>query len=359
MRPNASITLTLVFATFLLPAGGCILHMDGWWPTANVERTVELEHPLEAGATLAVGTASGSIHLTGQDVDAVHVVATITAHAASEEQAQELAEQVSIGFESSGSRLEIKADRPPQRKRQSISISYQIVAPRQIHVNCNSASGSLNLTYLTGNVEGQTASGSVEAAHITGSVNLRTASGSARCEAVREGDVHLGSASGSVKLSDAMQIGTCDLHAASGSVRATSVEADSIRMRSASGSVTLTDARAQTVDLHSSSGRTTAEQIDCTRLKAESVSGSVSVAFVPAAPGDVVAELSSGSGSVDVTIPPSFAGQVDLSVGSGSIHTDLPLTIAGSIKKKRIRGTVGEGSGRLSARAGSGSIRVR
>jgi hypothetical protein len=36
----------------------------------------------------------------------------------------------------------------------------------------------------------------------------------------------------------------------------------------------------------------------------------------------------------------------------------VPLTITGSIKKKNIQGAVGEGSGHLSAHAGSGSILV-
>jgi DUF4097 and DUF4098 domain-containing protein YvlB len=113
------------------------------------------------------------------------------------------------------------------------------------------------------------------------------------------------------------------------------------------------------MDLHSSSGRTKAEDINCQNLKAASVSGSVTVTFAPSTPGDINAHMNSGSGSVSVVVPPEFAGQVDLSVGSGSIHTELPLTVRGKIGKKHITGSVGEGSGYLTARAGSGSIRVR
>lgn len=359
MRLRRLSETTFILTALLLSVGGCIMHTDNWWPQVKAERSVELEQSLEAPATLAVGTASGAITITGQDVGTVHAVATICARAASEEEAQELAEQVSIRFERNGSKLQIKADRPPQRNRQSISISYQIVAPRQIHVQCNSASGSLTLTDLTGNLDAHTASGSVEAGHIEGTVRLRSASGSVRCENIRSGDVHLGSASGNVRLTDAIQIGTCDLHAASGSVVARNVEAESIAMRSASGSTTLTDAQAQTADLHSSSGKVTVEDVHCERLKAESVSGGVSVAFAPSAPEDLVAEMRSGSGSVNIVVPPQFAGQVDLSVGSGSIHTDLPLTIEGSLNKKHIRGSIGDGSGSLSARTTSGSIRLR
>jgi len=336
-----------------------VIHTAGCWPQVKAERVVELERSLETGSTLAVSTASGSIGVTGQEVDRVQVVATICARAATEEEAQELAEQVSIRFEQSGNKTEIKADRPRQRKRQSISIRYRIVAPRQTHIQCSSASGSLNLTDLIGNIDAHAASGSVDAAHIQGSVHLRSASGSVRCEQVRDGDIQLSSASGSIRLSDASGIGTCDMHAASGSVTARQVEAESIKMRSASGSVTLTDARAQAIDLHSSSGRVSTRNIHCARLKAESTSGGVSVEFSPSAPSDVIAEMRSGSGSVRVEMPTDFAGQVDLSVGSGSIHTDLPLTVQGKISKKHISGTLGEGTGHLTIRTTSGSIRVR
>jgi len=359
MRSNRAIRQGLVPVVTLLAIAGCVIDAGCWGPQVRAERTLELDHPLAPGSTLAVSTASGSIGLTGQDVDHAHVMATIQARATTEQEAQELAEQVEITFQQTPTKLTIKADRPPRKKRQSISISYQIVVPRRTHVNCSSASGSIRLADLQGNIDAHAASGSIEAAHVTGSVRLNSASGSACCEDVAGGDVHLGAASGTVKLADASQIGICDLHAASGSVQARRVDANSVKMRSASGSVTLTTARAQTMELHSSSGRTKAEDINCTHLKAESVSGSVSVAFAPSTPGDVNAQMNSGSGSVSVVVPPEFAGQVDLSVGSGSIHTDLRLTIKGKVDKKHISGSIGEGSGHLTARAGSGSIRVR
>jgi putative adhesin len=359
MRSNRSIGPVCVLVVTLLSITGCIINTGCWGPQIRAERTVEMDHPLAPGSTLVVSTASGSIHLTGQDVDHAHVMATIHARATTEEQAQELADQVEIRFQQQGDKVTIKADRPPQQRRQSISISYQIVVPRQTHVHCSSASGSLNLADLNGNLDAHAASGSIEAAHIQGSVRLSSASGSAHCEDVAGGDVQLSAASGSVRLADASEIGVCDLHAASGSVQARNVDANSLKMRSASGSVTLATAQAQTMDLHSSSGRTKAEDINCARLKAESVSGGVTVTFAPATPGNVNAQMNSGSGSVSVVLPPEFAGQVDLSVGSGSIHTDLPLTVKGKIGKKHISGSIGEGSGHLTARAGSGSIRVK
>jgi DUF4097 and DUF4098 domain-containing protein YvlB len=58
-------------------------------------------------------------------------------------------------------------------------------------------------------------------------------------------------------------------------------------------------------------------------------------------------------------MPQSFAGQIDLSASSGSVQTDLPVTLRGKVSRKRLRGSIGDGSGTLSAHTGSGSIHIR
>ncbi len=332
--------LTLVWS-----AAGCIIVRNGEWEggfwnqRARFERTVELKQPMPAGTTLVVSTPSGSIDVTGQDTDQAAVVAKIQARAATEQEAQELAEQVEIRFQESGNRLEIKADRPALR-RNRISISYVITVPRQAGRDCESASGALKLRDLTGNVNARTASGSVEAAQIKGAVRLHSSSGSVQGDNITGGDVDLDTASGGVRLSNASQVGTCRVHSSSGTVHVQHVQAESIRMDSSSGGVT-------------------GEDINCTRLNAGSGSGQVSAAFSPSAPNNVVADLGTGSGGIHVTLPPAFAGRVDLSVGSGSVHINQPVTVRGEIGKRHITGAIGEGTGSLTAHTGSGSIDVR
>ena len=164
MRIRGLTTQVAVLAFVLLSVAGCIvIDGEGWSGQAKSERTVELQHPMQSGSTLAVSTASGSIEVTGQDTDQVQVVATIQARAGTEQEAQELAEQVEIRFQESGDKLIVKADRPNNLHwNRSISISYVITVPRQTHVDCDSASGSLKLRDLTGNVNAHTASGSVD-----------------------------------------------------------------------------------------------------------------------------------------------------------------------------------------------------
>lgn len=341
MRTLGSVKPVFVVLTGLLLLSSCTIENGRWGSRAKYERTVEMEHPLAAGSALTVATASGSIAVTGQPVETCRFVATIEVRAPSEEEAAELAEEVELRFVESDSGLAIRADRPPTQRRQSISISYEIVVPHQTSVDCSSASGS------------------VSAADLQGDVRAHTASGSVRAERVSGGDVHLDSASGQVRLADASGVGTCRMHAASGSVRAQRLEAQSVSLDSASGSVSATDARAGSISLHTSSGSVKASAVDCARLRAESGSGSVTVAFAASAPQDLDAVLRAGSGSVRATMPKGFAGQVDLSASSGSVQTDLPVTVQGKVSRSRLRGRVGDGAGTVSAHTGSGSVRIR
>jgi len=340
MRSSRSLTQAMALTAVTLSVGACRIDIGGW-SGAHCERTVELQHAMADGSTLAVATASGSIRIEGQEVSEARVVATIRGQAPTEEEAREIAEATEIRFEPSDDRLQIKADWPKMGNHRSVSVSYAIVVPRRTSVECSSASGSVEIVNLQGNVWADSASGSV-----TGS-------------ALRAGNVHLSAASGSVRLSDASELGSCELQSCSGGASAEQVQADRVRIGSASGSVRLREVRAREIDLHAASGRVDADQIDCSRLTAESASGSASVEFSPSAPADVTADVHSASGSVTVVAPPGFAGRVEMSTTSGSIDCDLPLQVQGRMDPRHISGSVGQGTGSLTLHATSGSVRVR
>jgi DUF4097 and DUF4098 domain-containing protein YvlB len=64
-------------------------------------------------------------------------------------------------------------------------------------------------------------------------------------------------------------------------------------------------------------------------------------------------------GSIEFTAPPDFAGQADLSTSYGSIRTEQPITISGPISKKKLKGTIGRGNGKLHLQTSSGSINLK
>jgi len=382
-----------ILATLI--ATGCGVQVGGNWCKARHEKVVERQAALPPAATLDVDTSFGSIAIQGGDTTECRVVATITAQAPTEEEAQELAEQVEIRLDRGGDTLKVRAEKPKLQKNRSIGVSYVITVPQQTSTQCHSAYGNLSLISLEGTVNGKTGSGLIEAEDIRGATDLDTAYGSitarrivgskvtlhsgsgtisaadiegparmtssygtVKCERFSGGDLYLKSGSGRVALSDAT-FGKCEAISSYGPVTGDAVKGDSIKLRSGSGAVAITDGIAPAMDLSSSYGSVKAVRITTGDLKAHSGSGSVRVECTADCPADLVADVTTSYGSIDFTAPPAFAGRADLSTSYGSVQTDRPITVSGKINKKKVVGTIGVGAGRLRLRSGSGSVDLR
>ena len=390
-RPNTVIGLFILsFFTY----GGCDLPM-GAFNQAQSKRTVSQQAACAPGSTLDVATESGSITITGTDSNECRVTAQIVAHAPTEEEAQELAEQTKIKLDSADDTLKIRADKPHLSTNRSIAISYEITAPRRLNVLCESDFGSLSTTGLQGNIKGKTSSGSIKAAQIDGPVDLDTSFGSIDCRNIAGPTVLLHSNSGSITAADVKgeakavtSFGsiTCNIFSGTtldlktdsgriaisdatcrtclavtsyGSVACNRLKGDTVKLKSGSGSLDLAAVEAPDLDISTSFGSIRAQEITTAKLTANSGSGSINLVCTPATPADLTAEVKSSFGSIDFTAPPRFGGQVDLRTDFGSIHTALPVTVSGDLDKKKVAGTVGEGKGLLRMQTGSGSINLK
>ncbi|MFN0178328.1 MAG: DUF4097 family beta strand repeat-containing protein [Gemmatimonadales bacterium] len=70
-------------------------------------------------------------------------------------------------------------------------------------------------------------------------------------------------------------------------------------------------------------------------------------------------EFSTGNGSITVAVPEDFGAELQSSTGNGRVSVDLPLKVRGRINHSRVRGTIGDGGGRLVMTSGNGNIEVR
>ncbi len=382
-----------LFTVSFIAASGCDFEFGDWGQT-RYERVVSRQVPLAASGTLDVATQSGSISVTGADVTDCNIVAEIAARAPTEEEAQQLAEQVEIQVESDGDTLKVRADKPKLARNRSIGISYTITAPRTVDVMCDSKYGSIHLANIEGTVKGRSSSGSVQAESITGPIDLNTSFGSITCRSIAgpsvlrssSGSISVGDLEGSAKIDTSYGSITCEKFSGDdlvlktssgkiavseasfltglaetsyGSIVGDDLQGDAIKLRSSSGSVTLTEARADVIDLHTSYGRVEARQITMANLTADSGSGSIDIVCSPETSTDLTAKVKSSYGSVDFTTPPGFSGQVHLSTGFGQVQTALPITLSGQISKKNVTGRIDEGNGNLRIETGSGSIELK
>jgi hypothetical protein len=69
--------------------------------------------------------------------------------------------------------------------------------------------------------------------------------------------------------------------------------------------------------------------------------------------------FSTGSGSVHLTLPASYSGELDASTGNGEMRSDFDLKLKGRVNPRRIRATIGEGGPLLRLSTGNGGLEVR
>ncbi len=395
MKKNDWVIFTIGFYLLcLLPAGGCDIQI-GDWSRAKYERTVQQREPLASGSTVVAETSLGSIKVFGSEVNDCNVTAKIVVQAPTEQEAQEIAEQVQIRLEQEGNTLTVKADKPHVKNNRSIGISYCLIVPKQTSIECSSAYGSIELGDIDGNVKAKTSSGSVkgrnikgrveldssygsvtctdvsgdnirlksssgslQADRVQGSVVLDTSYGSITCNDISNGDIKLKTSSGKISLSKAAFI-SCDIDTSYGSISSDELKGDSIKLHSDSGSINVTNASAGRINVSTSYGRIGCREITTADLAARSGSGSIDIAFSQSNPSEIAAEAVTSYGSIDFAAPKGFAGEVSLSTSYGSVTTDLPITIVGEVSKSKLTGTIGDGKGKLKLRTSSGSIKLK
>jgi hypothetical protein len=70
-------------------------------------------------------------------------------------------------------------------------------------------------------------------------------------------------------------------------------------------------------------------------------------------------EFSSGNGTVTVTVPSDFSGELVATTGSGKFYSDFPLTLRGRIDPQRVRATIGRGGRRITISSGNGDVELK
>jgi hypothetical protein len=93
-------------------------------------------------------------------------------------------------------------------------------------------------------------------------------------------------------------------------------------------------------------------------VNAGTVNGDVDVR-IDRLTGDDDLEFNTVNGSVTVTLPADFSGEVNMTTVNGRFRTDFPVTVNGAIDPRRLRATIGKGGRRLSVHTVNGSLELR
>jgi DUF4097 and DUF4098 domain-containing protein YvlB len=70
-------------------------------------------------------------------------------------------------------------------------------------------------------------------------------------------------------------------------------------------------------------------------------------------------QFHTGSGSVHLTLPANYSGELDATTGNGSIRSDFDLKVKGQLSPRHVRATIGEGGPMLRLTTGNGEFDIR
>ena len=197
------------------------------------------------------------------------------------------------------------------------------------------AVGEVHVNGTDGALDVDVASAAVDIANVKGNVTVNGGSGSSTLTNVT-GDIVLDLGSGSTRLSK-ITAGDLKVDAGSGGVAGDNI--------SVSGRF----------DLDAGSGSCEFSQLSARRAQFDVGSGSLRADFMTDVD-DV--KIDAGSGAVTLAFPESVGAELDIETGSGGISSDFPVQVSRT-DRHVLRGTLGDGKGRISIDAGSGGVRLR
>lgn len=187
-----------------------------------------------------------------------------------------------------------------------------------------------------------------------------------------DSDLRLDVASARVAATDTR--GTLVVDAGSGGVTLRGTRGRRLDVDNGSGGIALDRVSSDECTVDTGSGGVTGNELSCKRLSVDVGSGSVRLGSVSTRDVDVDAgsggvsldlvsspssvRVDAGSGGVTLSLPSDFGAEVDIETGSGSITTDFAVRTR-TLERRHLRGTIGNGEGRVVVESGSGSVRLR
>lgn len=182
--------------------------------------------------------------------------------------------------------------------RRYVTVAMTVLVPRGTQVRVVTGNGALSVERVGGNVEASTGNGRV---HIDGT----------------EGSVRVSSGNGDVDIRGAKA---------------------SVDVRTGNGSVTVSTSEGP--------------------VDARSGNGDIDVSMSSLRARDDM-EFHTGSGSVRVTLPSGYNGELDASTGNGELRTDFELRVLGRMNPRHVRATIGTGGPKLRLTTGNGRLEIR
>lgn len=294
---------------------------------ASGEFRLERQFPLDRGGTFVLDSAAGRVDVVGDSPSGVSL--TVTSNR-----------------EDTEKRFEFLFDNTPQ------SVKLTIKRRDRFEIFGDWLRGGLQITVHVPNdamVDARTAGGGIDASRLA-NARLRTSGGSVHVETIA-GDLDGHTSGGSIRVRDVR--GQASVETSGGSIDASDITG-SLRAHTSGGGIHIRNV-AGDVDAGTSGGSVEARGIGG-RVAAHTSGGSISVAF--ATGNNHGGDLSTSGGGVRAEIDPGVALSIDASTSGGSVTADVPVTVQGTIGRRKLQGHLNGGGEMLRLHTSGGSIRI-
>jgi hypothetical protein len=181
--------------------------------------------------------------------------------------------------------------------RRPVTVAMTVLVPRGVQLRVATGNGALSVDHAGSEVHASTGNGKVRVEGTEGIVQVNTGNG----------DVEVRNAKSSVRVSTG-----------NGDVNVVTAEGP-VEVRSGNGDIDV--------------------KISALRAKED-------MAF------------HTGSGSVRLTLPANYNGELDATTGNGSIRSDFDLKVKGQLSPRHVRATIGDGGPMLRMTTGNGEFEI-
>lgn len=181
LRPTAFLALLIT-----AQAQQRVAERDGWcdedhgWDRDRGFYCEVREMTLPANRTVIAVDAepNGGIYVEGWDRNEIRLRAKVSAHARTDEDAKALVGDVELITD----RFAIRAAGPRPVRRQSWSVSYELLVPRRSNVDLTTLNGGIEITGVAGKIEFRTTNGGVHLSGLAGDVRGQATNGGLHIE---------------------------------------------------------------------------------------------------------------------------------------------------------------------------------
>ena len=316
--------------------------------------------PVAPGGKLTIDADCGGIDVQSTEDDTVSVRIQRAAQIKANRRATEILKNLDVQITHEASDVKIEAKfignaKRWQKRKNDLDVQLDILVPQHYNLDLQTACDDISVVNVTGDVNVETFRAGLRLEGINGRIEGVTSIGNIDLKAFT-GDAALQTTGGNIGIADGA--GDVKAETSGGNVQAVHV-IGAVNGQTSGGNVTLRECKGG-AELKTAGGSIEVENDG--PVLAKTSGGSIRCQLQKAATRqNLLLDLETMGGSINVSLVPDIAATVEAKVLGGSVTTEFPVTAdaSGTVKSDQLQGTINGGGPLLKLRSVGGNISLR